>query len=213
MEDHASERLRMVETQLRRRGIHDERVLAAMAEVPREAFVPASRDHDAYDDGALPIGGGQTISQPYMVARATELLRLQPGDTVLEIGLGSGYQAAVLAKLARRVIAIERVDALTQKARAALAQVGAEVEAHTGDGSTGYAPGAPYDAILVSAGGPRVPSELIAQLAPGGRLVMPVGEAQRQVLTLVERTPQGVATCEHDACVYVPLLGAAGFPG
>jgi protein-L-isoaspartate(D-aspartate) O-methyltransferase len=212
----ADERLRarerMVEHQLRRRDVKDERVLSAMAEVPREAFVPEAARAHAYDDCALAIGSGQTISQPYMVARVAELARVAPNDQVLEVGLGSGYQAAVLAKLARHVVGIERVAELTERARATLAQLGVDnVEAHEGDGTLGYAAAAPYDAIVVSAGAPHVPDALVAQLAPHGRLVIPVGDSERQVLMLIERTETGLRTSDHEACRYVPLLGASGW--
>ena len=205
-------RSNMIEVQLKQRGIRDQRVLAAMNTVPREAFVPANRRADAYADSAWPIAHGQTISQPYMVARTIELARIAPGDRVLDIGLGSGYQAAVLARLGANVISMELVAELAQHASETLARIGeTRVEIHIGDGSLGYVPGAPYDAIVVAAGAPDLPRALVDQLAIGGRLVIPVGTSTMQTLTLVERTANGALTTEHEACVYVPLRGAAGW--
>jgi protein-L-isoaspartate(D-aspartate) O-methyltransferase len=200
----------MVEQQLRRRGIVDERVLAAMRVVPREAFAPENAD--AYADRAWPIDHGQTISQPYMVARALELARVQPTDRALEVGLGSGYQAAVLARLCMHVIGVEIVPELAAHAKETLGRIGENrVDVRQGDGSLGFAPGGPYDVILVAAGAPSVPDALVAQLAPGGRLVIPVGNEQMQHLLLLEHAADGTRTSEHDACAYVPLRGAHGW--
>jgi protein-L-isoaspartate(D-aspartate) O-methyltransferase len=204
-------RATMVEHQLRRRGIENSAVLAAMQSVPREAFVPEARRGQAYADNALPIGFGQTISQPYMVARAAELAQLSPGDRVLEVGLGSGYQAAVLSRLCAHVTGIEIVPELAERAARTLAALGFDnISVQTGDGSLGYAPDAPYDAIVVAAGAPRVPEALLAQLGLGGRLVIPVGDETLQTLSVITHTQHGDETREYDACVYVPLRGAAG---
>ncbi len=210
--EHERARQRMIVEQLRSRGIHDERVLEAMASVQREAFVVESERPRAYADNALPIGLGQTISQPYMVARVSELARITANDVVLEVGLGSGYQAAVLSRLAKRVVAIELLPALAQRAATALRALGIDnVEVHTGDGSRGYEQGAPYDAIVVSAGAPRIPNTLVAQLAFGGRLVIPISAGEQHVLTRVERTAEGLVTTQHDPCMYVPLRRVGGW--
>jgi protein-L-isoaspartate(D-aspartate) O-methyltransferase len=211
-ESFAAERETMLEHHLRRRGIRDERVLAAMASVPREKFVPRALRAAAYGDHALSIGEGQTISQPYMVARACELAQLAPGDRVLDVGAGSGYQAAVLAQLAARVVAIELVPALAERARATLAEAGVNnASVVLGDGTHGYAPEAPYDAIVVAAGAPVVPEALIAQLADGGRLVIPLGDDMMQTLTVLTKTAGGLEEHAYDGCVYVPLRGAGGW--
>jgi protein-L-isoaspartate(D-aspartate) O-methyltransferase len=208
-----AERHAMVESQLRARGIRDERVLAAMLEVPRHAFVPSGVTYAAYEDRALAIGEGQTISQPYMVARACELAELQPGQRALEIGAGSGYQAAILSRLCDRVVAVELIDTLAERARAQLsAQAIENVRVVTGDGTRGFAEEAPYDAVLVAAGAPDVPEALVEQVAPGGRIVIPLGSGSLQTLTVVRRGQNGgVSREEHDACVYVPLRGAGGW--
>jgi protein-L-isoaspartate(D-aspartate) O-methyltransferase len=205
-------RSRMVQAQLRARGIADERVLAAMTRVPRERFLPIALQHRAYDDGALPIGYGQTMSQPYMVARACELARLAGHERVLDVGAGSGYQAAVLGALARHVVSIERIEALAEHAKRALTEAGIDnVDVVVGDGSKGYARLAPYEAILVAAGAPVVPPDLVDQLAIGGRLVIPVGRREMQKLLVLTKTTDGLTREEHDACVYVPLVGASGW--
>jgi protein-L-isoaspartate(D-aspartate) O-methyltransferase len=203
----------MVERQLRRRGIQDERVLAAMSEVPREAFVPAFERPSAYDDSALPIPEGQTISQPYMVARMTELLQVDEGDRVLEIGTGSGYQAAVLARLGARVTSIERIPALADEARSTLARLGIEgVDVRVGDGSDGDPAGAPWDGIVVTAGAPQIPDRLRDQLAVGGRLVIPVGPRRLQELVVVERrTETDWVEWSDGPVVFVPLVGHGGW--
>jgi protein-L-isoaspartate(D-aspartate) O-methyltransferase len=206
-----SQRVDMVEQQLRQRGVHDRAVLEAMRAVPRDAFVLEADRARAYADNALPLGYGQTISQPYMVARAAELARLSLDDTVLEVGLGSGYQAAVLSRLCARVIGIELLPELAQRAASTLGALGFDnVSAYAGDGSLGYPACAPYDAIVVAAGAAEVPAALIDQLKLGGRLVIPVGGDTLQTLTVITRTEQGNVSREYDACVYVPLRGAAG---
>jgi protein-L-isoaspartate(D-aspartate) O-methyltransferase len=199
--------------QLRERGIRDERVLAAMEAVPRDRFVPAEYRHAAFDDHALPIAAGQTISQPYMVALMTEALVLTGTETVLEIGTGSGYQAAILSRLARQVVSIERIGELSEAARPTLASLGcANVELHVGDGSVGYPARAPYDGIIVTAGAPEIPPKLYEQLAEGGRLVIPIGADRPQVLKIVTKTPKGPLVVDGCACSFVPLIGSAGWP-
>jgi protein-L-isoaspartate(D-aspartate) O-methyltransferase len=210
--DAAAARAEMVERQLRRRGITDERVLSAMARVPRELFVPASVVAHAYDDGALPIGHGQTISQPYVVATICSLLGLKGHERVLDVGTGSGYQAAVLAELAGEVVTIERIAALAAEARARLAAAGySTVEVHVGDGSLGVPERAPFDGIAVAAAAPIVPPALYAQLADGGRLVLPRGSRWGQELVLVVRGPDGPVERRSIPCRFVPLLGDEGF--
>jgi protein-L-isoaspartate(D-aspartate) O-methyltransferase len=208
----AAQRAVMVERQLRRRGIRDERVLEAMRRVPRELFV-RTRDQDrAYEDTALPIGFEQTISQPYMVAATCELLGLSGDEHVLDVGTGSGYAAAVLAELSASVVTIERVAALAEHARDALARAGyGRVEVVVGDGSLGVPDRAPFHAIAVAAAAPRVPESLYEQLVPGGRLAVPIGSRSGQRLALVVRTPEGPAEVRSLPCRYVPLLGAEGF--
>jgi protein-L-isoaspartate(D-aspartate) O-methyltransferase len=208
----AEERGRMVQRQLRRRGITDERVLQAMERVPRELFVPESLRHLAYADGALPIGFGQTISQPFIVATICSLLGLSGEERVLDVGTGSGYQAAVLAQLADEVVTIERVPELAERARTALREAGCEnVEVRLGDGSLGVPDRAPFDRIAVAAAAPTVPAALYGQLAEGGRLVLPRGERSGQELVLVERTPDGPVERRSVSCRFVPLLGEEGF--
>ena len=202
----------MVEWQLRARGIHDQRVLTAMAAVPREQFVRHCDLDLAYADEALPIDSGQTISQPLMVALALELLAPEPGDRVLDIGTGSGYQAAILAAMGCPVVSIERVPELATAARDRLAGLGFGdlVEVKVGDGSLGDPEGAPWARIVVGAAAPAVPQPLADQLADGGRLVVPVGGRWEQDLTLVVREGNRVHTSRHGGCVFVPLIGAAG---
>jgi protein-L-isoaspartate(D-aspartate) O-methyltransferase len=210
----AEARARMVELQLRRRGILDERVLAAMGRVPRELFVPDNLAHLAYEDGALPIGFGQTISQPYIVATICSLLGLSGSERVLDVGSGSGYQAAVLAELAEEVVSIERVPELAASGREALRRAGYEnVEVRVGDGSLGVPERAPFDRIAVAAAAPVVPPALYEQLAEGGRLVLPRGGRWGQELVLVERTPQGPVERRSVSCRFVPLVGEEGFRG
>ena len=205
----------MVARQLRGRGIRDERVLAAMGAVPREDFVEDEDRSLAYADEALPIEAGQTISQPFMVARMTELLEVRPGDRILEIGTGSGYQAAVLARLGARVTSIERQAALVPTARARLRDLGLgdRVEIRVADGSLGDRAGAPWDGIIVTAAAPSIPDALREQLADGGRLVIPVGPRDRQVLMAVTRHGDEWTERPDGACVFVPLIGEGGFAG
>lgn len=208
----AGARARMVERQLRRRGISDERVLAAMGRVPRELFVPESLRAYAYDDGALPIGERQTISQPFVVATICSLLALAGPERVLDVGTGSGYQAAVLAELAAHVVTIERIPALADAARVALAEAGyTNVEVRVGDGSLGVPDRAPFDGIAVAAAAPDIPPALYDQLVEGGRLVVPRGTRWGQELVLVVRTAAGPAERTALPVRFVPLLGDEGF--
>ena len=210
----AEARDRMVEHQLRRRGSFDERVLEAMSRVPRECFVPEDLRHLAYEDGALPIGCRQTISQPFMVATICQLLGLTGEERVLDVGTGSGYQAAVLAELAAKVVTIERVPELAERARSALAQAGYDdVEVLVGDGSLGAPAWAPFDGIAVAAAAPAIPPALVEQLVEGGRLVIPRGGRWGQRLVLVERTADGARERASVSCRFVPLVGAEGFSG
>lgn len=198
---------------LRADGIADERVLAAIAAVPREQFVPRQLYHQAYEDFALEIGEGQTISQPSVVARITELAAVAPRDRVLEIGAGSGYQAAILAELARFVFAVERIPVLAEGARARLASLGyRNVSVQVMDGTLGWRAQAPFDAIVVSAGAPGVPTALTEQLVDGGRLVIPVGRIGRQELFRVVRRGERLEQTVHGAAGFVPLIGRGGFP-
>ena len=202
----------MVADQLRGRDIVDERVLRAMERVPRELFVPDEQGDKAYADAALPIGHEQTISQPYMVARICEVLGLNGGERVLDVGTGSGYQAAVLAELAEEVHTIERIPELADLARANLAEAGYErVRVHVGDGSLGLPDHAPYDAIAVAAAAPALPQQLYEQLEPRGRLAVPVGRRWGQRLELVVRSPEGPAVVRSVPCRFVPLVGEEGF--
>lgn len=208
-------RRHMVDRQLAARGIRDPRVLAAMAAVPRERFIDPGQAAFAYDDGPLPIGEGQTISQPYVVARMIEALDVAPTDRVLEIGTGSGYAAAVLAEVAGEVYTVERLPALADRARQHLTALGyARVHVLTGDGTLGWPEHAPYDAIVATAGGPTVPPALLEQLATGGRLVMPVGPMRYdQRLVRIVRTGTGPDRREElDPVAFVPLIGAQGWP-
>jgi len=211
--DRAAERARMVERQLRERDVEDERVLEAMARVPRELFVPERLRRRAYDDVALPIGAGQTISQPYMVARICEALGLRGGEKVLDVGTGSGYQAAVLAELGAEVHTIERIEELAELARASLAVAGYadRVRVHVGDGTLGLPEHAPFTAIAVAAAAPELPPTLYDQLAERGRLVLPVGGRHGQQLQLVVRSPEGPAVVRSVPCRFVPLVGEEGF--
>lgn len=205
-------RAEMVERQLRRRGIADERVLAAMGRVPRELFVPAELRDAAYEDTALPIGHDQTISQPFVVAATCELLGLRGDERVLDVGTGLGYAACVLAELAGDVVTIERIPALAAAAAAALAEAGhPEVDVRVGDGSLGVPDRAPYDAIAVAAAAPAIPPALVAQLTASGRLVLPRGTRHAQRLVLVESRDGTLVERASMPCRFVPLLGAAGF--
>jgi protein-L-isoaspartate(D-aspartate) O-methyltransferase len=202
------ERARMVEEQLVRRGIDDERVLEAMREVPRHLFVPEAFRDRAYGDHPLPIGEEQTISQPFIVALMTTLLRLRGEEKVLEVGTGSGYQTAVLARLARRVCSMERLPALATRARAVLEGLGyTNVWVRVGSGTLGWPDEAPFDRVLVAAGGPSVPPPLFEQLAEGGRMVLPIGEATSQTLTVVEKIDGQKREQAHGECSFVKLVG------
>jgi protein-L-isoaspartate(D-aspartate) O-methyltransferase len=202
----------MVEEQLRARDIVDERVLTAMERVPRELFVPNGERQRAYADAALPIGHDQTIAQPYMVARICEILGLTGRERVLDVGTGSGYQAAVLAELAEDVHTIERIPELAEQARENLAAAGYDqVEVHVGDGSLGLPEHAPFDAIAVAAAAPGLPQELYDQLEPRGRLAVPVGGRWGQRLELIVRSPEGPAVVRSVPCRFVPLVGEGGF--
>ena len=203
----------MVNRQLRARGIVDERVLAAMAAVPRERFVPAASRDLAYADQAVSIGMGQTISQPWMVAVMSQLLDPPPSARLLEIGTGSGYQAAVLAAMGCSVLGIERLPELVATARERIEALGFHdrVEIRVGDGSVGAPGEAPWSRIIVAAAAPAIPDSLVAQLADGGRLVIPVGGRWEQDLILVERRGADVITSSHGPCVFVPLRGSAGW--
>ena len=200
----------MVQRQLRERDITDERVLAAMERVPRELFVPERLRRRAYDDSALPIGVGQTISQPYMVARICEALALRGHERVLDVGTGSGYQAAVLAELAAEVDTIERLPALAEAARANLAAAGYDqVRVHVGDGTRGLPDRAPFAAIAVAAAARELPAALYEQLEPRGRLVVPVGRRRVQRLEVIVRSPEGPAVVHSVPCRFVPLVADA----
>jgi protein-L-isoaspartate(D-aspartate) O-methyltransferase len=202
------ERDRMVDEQIARRGITDRRVLEAMRRVPRHLFVDEALRERAYGDHPLPIGEQQTISQPYIVALMTSLLELTGSEKVLEVGTGSGYQTAVLAELARRVCSIERLPALATRARAVLEGLGyTNVWVRMGNGALGWPDEAPFDRILVAAGGPGVPPPLFDQLAEGGRMVLPIGDATGQTLTVVERVGGEMRTTRRGDCMFVPLVG------
>jgi protein-L-isoaspartate(D-aspartate) O-methyltransferase len=213
MSDYTVQRERMVRDLVAGRGVHDQRVLAAMRKVPRHLFV---RDHlrsQAYGDHALPIGAAQTISQPYVVARMTELLEVSPHHSVLEIGTGSGYQTALLALLARRVYSLERIAELAQQAIPRIRQLGYEnVKIQVFDGTVGWSEWAPYDRILVAAGAPKVPEPLLGQLAPGGSLLIPEGDRHAQRLVLYRKSARGeLRRKEGEEVGFVPLLGRHGW--
>ncbi len=202
----------MVKEQLVARGICDTRVLEAFRKVQRELFVPENLRDCAYEDGPLPIGEGQTISQPYMVALMTEALRLKGGEKVLEIGTGSGYQAAILCELGCQVYSVERLESLAERAREILKKCGYEFCLRVGDGTDGWKEFAPYDAIVVTAAGPKIPESLLAQLKDGGRLVMPVGDRFIQDLILVTRQGKTFHQENLGGCQFVPLKGKEGWP-
>jgi protein-L-isoaspartate(D-aspartate) O-methyltransferase len=211
--DFEAARARMIADQLAARGFHDPAVLAAIGRVPRHLFVEPALWDRAYDDTPLPIGERQTISQPYMVALMTEALELHGGERVLEVGTGSGYQAAVLGEMGARVLSLERIPALAERARGVLAQLGYEgrVTVLVGDGTLGWSTGAPWDAILVSAGAPQIPRPLVEQLAADGRLVLPMGDDELQSLVRIRRGPRGLAEEYLGECRFVKLLGSYGW--
>jgi protein-L-isoaspartate(D-aspartate) O-methyltransferase len=205
-------RLAMVETQLRRRGISDISVLNAMSTVPRHEFVPAEFRDRAYEDAPLPIGDGQTISQPYIVAAMTAALYLRGKERVLEVGTGCGYQAAILSSLSKAVFGVEYRSELATAASRRLEQLGfANVHVHCGDGTLGLPEFAPFDAILVAAAAPAAPGPLLAQLAQNGRMVIPVGDVENQELQLIEKSRDTFRVTTLDGCRFVPLVGAFGW--
>lgn len=212
MEPYTDEREQMVTEQIASKGVRDERVLAAMRKVPRHQFVPEDARPYAYIDSPVRIGNGQTISQPFIVALMTELLDVQPGHRVLDVGTGSGYQAAILGELAAEVFSIERHPELANTARTTLDELGYEnVKVFVGDGSQGYAPGAPYDRAIVGAAAPAVPQALLDQLAPAGRLVIPVGPRYSQQLEIWERQGDKFNKKPSIMVVFVPLIGEEGW--
>lgn len=208
----AAARRSMVEIQIQRRGVFDPRVLAAMRQVPRHQFVPPDLWNQAYNDYPLPIGEDQTISQPYIVALMTEILEVKDTDKVLEIGTGSGYQAAILAELAAQVYSIERIASLAAKAKKVMEDLGYQnIHIKVADGTLGWPEEAPFDAIMVTASAPQVPRPLTEQLALGGRLIIPVGDQWSQTLTLVRRTKDGLKFEYHGGCRFVRLIGQHGW--
>jgi protein-L-isoaspartate(D-aspartate) O-methyltransferase len=210
----AQQRADMVEAQLRRRGIQDESVLHAMETVPRHEFVPWQLQREAYQDSPVPIGEGQTISQPYIVGHMLQALRLGPQDRVLEVGTGTGYEAAVMSRIVREVYTIERFTSLAQAAREIFDRLGyTNIHVVIGDGSRGYPEAAPYDAIIVAAAAPRVPDALLNQLSDGGRMVVPVGPSDLQQLLLVSKHDGNIRTKALDPCRFVPLIGEHGYAG
>lgn len=205
-------RSQMVDTQIAARGVSDLRVLAAMRKVPRHRFVPSHLWDQAYNDYPLPIGEDQTISQPYIVALMTELLELKETEKVLEVGAGSGYQAAILAELAARVFTIDRIESLVNHASSILQSLGyTNIKTRVGDGTLGWPEEMPFDAIIVTAGAPEVPRPLTEQLALGGRLVIPVGDQYSQTLTRVRKTRDGLKFEYHGGCRFVRLIGKYGW--
>lgn len=210
----SDERNRMVERQIEARGVRNPRVLAAMREIPRHLFIPSPYDRSAYEDSPLPIGSGQTISQPYIVALMTELLKPEPEDNVLEIGTGCGYQAAILAKLVRKVTSVERIPAVADLARSNLAALGiSNVKIQTADGTLGYPENAPYNGIIITAATPSVPKPLIEQLAENGRLVAPVGGREIQELVVLSKRKGIISQELHGGVRFVPLIGEHGWEG
>ena len=209
----AAERFSMVESQLRQRGIRDERLLAAMSTVPRHEFVSQQNWNEAYADHPIPIAEKQTTSQPYMIAAMIQAAEIKPEDRILEIGAGSGYQTALLAELASQVFAVERYASLAETAQKTLERLGyRNAKIVTGDGSLGLAEAAPFDAIIVSAAAPRIPQALTDQLAVGGRLLVPIGDSEQQVLQLIQRHADGTTSARTlEGCRFVPLIGEQGF--
>ena len=212
-DERGADRERMVEHQLRRRGISHPTTLRALGAVPRHAFIPPELRHRAYEDGPVGIECGQTVSQPWIVATMTAALDMHPGEHVLEIGVGSGYQTAVLLEVGARVTGIERHGALARDAQARLRSLGyRDFDIHIADGTSGWPGPGPFDGILVAAAAPAVPPPLVAQLAPGGRLLIPVGDRKTQTLLCIEKQADGATTSrELGAVVFVPLIGAEGF--
>ncbi len=208
-----AQRASMVEQQLRSRGISDERLLQVMGKLPRHEFLPPAKQREAYLDQPVAIGEQQTTSQPYMIAAMLQAAEVGANDRVLEIGAGSGYQTAILAELGERVIAVERLEGLAASAQSTLRRLAYQnVEIVVADGSLGWAPAAPYDVIVVSAASPSVPPALVDQLAPGGRLIIPVGNAKEQLLQLVlKQQDTSVSTRVLEACRFVPMIGEQGF--
>jgi protein-L-isoaspartate(D-aspartate) O-methyltransferase len=212
MKDFEAARKKMVKRQIIARGISDPLVLKAMEEIPRHLFVDKALQREAYEDNPLPIGDGQTISQPYMVALMTELLELTGKERVLEIGTGSGYQAAVLSKLCKRVFTVERLPRLSEKAKRVLRSCGIEnVSYKVGDGTQGWPSKAPFDAIIVTAGAPKIPDTLLDQLVDGGRLVIPIGDRYTQTLKRVIKTRSETKTENSTGCRFVDLIGIHGW--
>ena len=212
MINYEKERCRMVDEQILWRGVRDERVITAMRKVPRHEFLPEAIRGMAYQDSALPLGEGQTMSQPYMVARMSELLGLQGAERVLEIGTGSGYQAAVLSELCGKVYSVERIKMLAERARLNLDRLGyRSVAIKVYDGTYGWKEMSPFDAIMVTAGAPDVPAPLVDQLKEGGRMVIPVGDRYGQVLLTIVKTPSGPVTERSIPCTFVPLVGNHGW--
>lgn len=208
----AQQRAEMVEAQLRRRGIRDENVLRAMETVPRHEFVPWQLQREAYKDAPVPIGEGQTVSQPYIVADMLQALRLNPQDQVLEVGTGTGYQAAVMSRIVPDVYTIERFPSLADAAKNTFERLGYQnIHVLIGDGTEGYLPAAPYDAIIVAAAAPRVPEALVDQLREGGRMIVPVGPSDVQQLMLLHKRDGIIQTRALDACRFVPLVGSHGY--
>ena len=210
----SDERTRMVERQIESRGIRNPRVLTAMREIPRHIFIPPPYDRSAYEDSPLPIGNGQTISQPYIVALMTELLMPDPNDNVLEIGTGCGYQAAILAALVKKVTSIERISAVANLARSNLTVLGiSNVKIITADGTLGYPENAPYNGIIITAATPSVPKPLVGQLAENGRLVAPVGGREIQELVVLTKHGEDISQELHGGVRFVPLIGEHGWEG
>jgi protein-L-isoaspartate(D-aspartate) O-methyltransferase len=208
-----AQRRAMVESQLRARGIRDDRVLAAMLHVPRHEFISAEYRDQAYEDHPIPIGEGQTLSQPYIVAIMLEALALNPSDAVLEIGTGSGYQTALLAELTRQIYSVERHASLARTAESTLARLGYKnVQVVLGDGSHGLPEHAPFDAVVVSAAAPQIPPPLLEQLREGGRMIIPIGPAHAQELQLVRKQAGQPVVTNLEGCRFVPLIGSEGYP-
>jgi protein-L-isoaspartate(D-aspartate) O-methyltransferase len=208
----ATLRQNMVDTQLRARGVRDERVLAAMGKVPRHLFVADEYQHSAYEDHPLPIGGGQTVSQPYIVAFMLEALEISGSETVLEVGTGSGYQTALLGELARQVYSVERIESLSHSAEMVLRHLGYKnVSLVVGDGSRGLIEHAPFDRIVVSAAAPQIPQSLLEQLREGGKMIVPVGPSHAQELKLVRKQEGRVVVANLEGCRFVPLIGEQGY--